>query len=381
MAASGMSAACAHCERRRRLLASLSARLDYRARDPERFWRVLELEDRELIDAVAGRRREELHRTYEAASTARDADANDAGEGADSVCRHGRGYPPSLASSALAPRALAIGGGSGRLAAMLREKVVAIVGTRRATDYGMETARALARDLAAAGATVASGLSEGIATAAHAGALEAGGATLTVLAGGLDRSVPASCSALHRRILEHGCAISETPASLPSHYWCMLARARTLALLARLTIVVEAEERPWELACAHVARTLGKPVAAVPGRLTSPASQGTHALLIGGAHLIRDATDALDLLHGVGAHEPREASLRHSSNPETELEPRLRCVLDRVRAGEDTLPTLASSENGRGELMLALIELELRGLLLRGDGGRYVVATAMAAAA
>ncbi|HXP98678.1 MAG TPA: DNA-processing protein DprA [Solirubrobacteraceae bacterium] len=364
-----MNEACAHCERRRRLLGSLSARLDYRARDPERFWRLLELADSELIDAIGGRRREELHRAYMESS----AGTDNANASIDTLCRHSRGYPPGLQSNALAPHALAVRGAGARLAGMLREKVVAIVGTRRATDYGMETARALARDLAVSGVTVASGLSEGIATAAHAGALEAGRPTLTVLASGLDRAAPASCRALCNRIVESGCAISEAPATLPSHYWAMLAGSRTLALLAGLTIVVEAEDRPSELACAHVTQALGKPVAAVPGRLTSSASRGTNLLLMGGAHLIRDSRDALDLLHGAGANTALDPEPEHESEPEIEVDPRLRTVLDRVGAGEDTLPRLMGHDNGTDGLMLALVELELRGLLLRGDGGRYVV--------
>ncbi len=364
-----MNEACAHCERRRRLLGSLSARLDYRARDPERFWRLLELADSELIDAIGGRRREELHRAYMESS----AGTNDANASIDSMCRHSLSYPPGLRNSALAPHALAVRGGSARLAELLGETVVAIVGARQATDYGMETARSLARGLAAAGITVASGLSEGIAAAAHAGALEAGGETLSVLASGLDRPAPASCRALCNRIVESGCAISEAPASLPSHYWGVLACSRTLALLAGLTIVVEAEERPWELACAHVTQALGKPVAAVPGRLTSPASRGTNLLLMGGAHLIREPQDALDLLYGVGTREALAPEPEHESTLKAEVEPRLRTVLDRVGAGEDTLPKLAGRASGTDGLMLALIELELRGLLLRGDGGRYVV--------
>ena len=107
------------------------------------------------------------------------------------------------------PRTLSVRGGIERLTGMLEEKVVAIVGTRRATDYGMETARELARGLAASGVTVASGLAEGIPIAAHSGALEAGGQTLTVTAGGVERCSPTWCAALYRRIVGDGCAISE----------------------------------------------------------------------------------------------------------------------------------------------------------------------------
>jgi DNA processing protein len=280
------------------------------------------------------------------------------------LCRHHRAYPPGLRENPLAPRALSVRGGLERLFKAHDEAVVAIVGTRRATDYGMETARDLARGLAACGVTVASGLCDGIPAAVHLGALEAEGSTFTVMAGGLDRCSPAWCGTLYRRIIAGGCAISEAPDNLRPRYWGVLARARTLALCAQLVIVVEAEERPSELACACVAQTLGKPVAAVPGRLSSPASSGANSLLMSNAQLIRGPQDALDLLYGVGMHKAPE--------PAIEIKPRLRRVLDRVGSGEDTLAKLTARGSESDGIALTLIELELQGLLLRGDGGRYV---------
>jgi DNA processing protein len=359
-----VSGCCPQCARRQWLLGTLSARLDFRARDPTRFWRLLELTDVDLIDAIGGRRRASLHtawKQWEQLDT-------DSRQGVQSICRHHRAYPPRLRENTLAPHALGVRGGLRRFAEISGEAVVAIVGTRRATDYGMETARELARGLAASGVTVASGLSEGIAVAAHSGALEAPSATLTVMAGGLDRCSPAWCRALYRRVIAEGCAISETPTDLPWHFWGALARTRTLALLAQLVIVVEAEERPWELACAHIAQELGKPVAAVPGRLSSPASRGTNSLLMSGAQLIRGVQDALDLMYDVGT--------RVAPEPAVEIDPQLMSVLERVGSGEDTLAKLADKS---GDIAQALVELELRGLLLRGDGGRYLTSAGMPA--
>ncbi len=198
---------------------------------------------------------------------------------------------------------------SERLASMLNGRVVAIVGTRRASDYGMETARELGRGLAACGLIVVSGLAEGIPTAVHAGALEAHGSTfahgstLTVMAGGVERCSPVGCTPLYRRILENGCSISEDRRAQRARNWWQPARARVLALLAELVIVVEAADHPWELACAHVAWSRGRHVAAVPGRVSSSASRGTNALLMRGARLVRGPQDALDVLYGVGVCE------------------------------------------------------------------------------
>lgn len=355
-----MSGACRLCARRRWLLGRLSGPLDLCARDPARFWSLLELSDLEIIEAIGGRRRAELraaHARFEPGAIEDDQDS-------PSVCRHNRAYPSRLRASSLAPHALGVRDQLERLTQMLDGDLVAIVGTRRASDYGMETARELARGLAACGVTVASGLAEGIPVAVHTGVLEAHGAPLTVMAGGLQRCSPAWCAALYRRVCATGCAISEAPSTLNVHYWCVLGRARTLALLADLVIVVEAEERPSELACAHLARALDKTVAAVPGRVSSRASAGTNSLLMSDARLVRDAQDVLDLLYGVGT--------RAAPAPSVELEPRLRAVIERVGAGADTLTKLTPPGTRPADIALALTELELRGLLVRGDGGRYV---------
>ncbi len=106
---------------------------------------------------------------------------------------------------------LHVAGGIDRMHALLTQPAVAIVGTRRASDYGMEVAYGLARGLAASGITVVSGLAEGIAAAAHQGALQAGARTVTVMAGGVDVASPASWRGLHRRIAAEGCALAELP--------------------------------------------------------------------------------------------------------------------------------------------------------------------------
>jgi DNA processing protein len=365
----GVSGVCPDCARRTCLLAKLSVQLDFRARDLARFWRALELEDIELIESIGGRRRADLHAGYVAWEPAPTQDGQDV----ESVCRHRSAFPRILRDDPLAPHALRVRGGVERLTGMLEEKVVAIVGTRRASDYGMETARQLARGLAASGVLVASGLAEGIPAAAHAGALEAGGTTLTVMAGGVERCSPALCAPLYRRIAGDGCAISESHLSERARRWWQPARARTLALLAQLVVVVEAGEQPWELACAHVAWSRGRGVAAVPGRVSSPASKGTNSLLMSGARLVRDPQDVLDVLYGVG--------VRNASAPAAEpveLEPRLRAVLEQVGDGDDTVAKLAARGAQPGEISLALTELELRGLLVRGDGGRYLASAGVA---
>jgi DNA processing protein len=136
--------------------------------------------------------------------------------------------------------------------------------------------------------------------------------------------------------------------------------------LADLTIVVESDSDPGAMTDVLTARSLGRAVAAVPGRVTSPLSRGTLALLRAGAPLVRSAEDVLELL-GV---PPAPDATMHGAP--TELPPRLSAVLEAVGSGRDTPDKLGCGGADPGDLLLALTELELMGLLARGDGGRYL---------
>ncbi len=392
--------ACLECLRHSWLLALLSTRLGYLARDPVRLLALLTLGDEQLIQAIAGRRRRELRERYARFAPQQ---AHSSGTGAETICRHRHGYPRGLAQAGeRAPWMLYVAGGTvGRLEELQAAPTVAILGSRRATDYGMEMARGLARGLSASGVTVAGSIADGIAVAAQEGALEAGGASLTVLDGGLDVACPARRRGLHGRLLATGCVVAELPGGCNPRNWCSSARERTVVGLAQLTIFVEADEDPRELQGARIARALGRTVAAVPGRVTSPVSRGTHALLMDGAALVRGPGDALELLYESDpACDPRalpDASRSTGARPNADtqpstgarpnagtrqrtgatprasaLEPRLQATLEQVGAGRDTAAKLVAASADAGEALLALGELELMGLLTRGDGGRYV---------
>jgi DNA processing protein len=163
------------------------------------------------------------------------------------------------------------------------------------------------------------------------------------------------------------CIVSELPAGADGRRWAAVAAERTVARLADVTVVVEADASLRDLTGATIAQALGGTVAAFPGRVTSPVSRGTNALLMDGAHLVRCAHDVLELLPDC----PDEAAIAGTAVP-THLEPRLAEVLERVGAGTDTPERLIAGARDAGEVLLALSELELIGLLTRGDGGRYV---------
>jgi DNA processing protein len=345
-----MSGICRECALRAWLLAKLGSRLDSQIEhhDQSSFWSVLELPDLELIDAIARHRRDELHTAYaewRPAPRCRD-------EQPQALCRHHAAYPRMLRDDALGPHSFELRGGVERLRGLLEEKTVAIVGTRTASDYGMEVARELARGLTASGVTVVSEFGEGIASAVLTGALEADGAALAVMSANVERCTPAWRAPIYRRVLKHGCSIAESHASSRTRRWWSYASARTLALLAQLVIVVEATDKPEDLACANVAISRARHVAAVPGRVSSPGSRGTNQLLMHGARLVRGPQDALDVLYGLGIYEVTGQSLAA-----LDLQPRLASVLELVGDGHDTPSKLAVSGARSEEVAVALAEL------------------------
>jgi DNA processing protein len=346
----------------------LGASLDFRARDSRRLWETLELSDEQLIAAIGGRKREELFRWHASAVA---QPARGSASGVERECRHCEDYPSGLRGDPLAPRELHVAGEASRLRKLLDGPVAGIVGARRCTDYGMEVARGLGRDLAAAGVCVIGELCEGVSRGALLGAIDAGGAGVAVMAGGVDRCSPRSCLTLYRRVTATGCLLSELPRGARARIWSEAARGRIVALLAQLVIVVEAEQDARELSGACLASARGRTVAAVPGRITSPASCGANGLLKEGAPLVRGADDALDLLYGASprAMPPavRPDALRIDC---LRIDPRLRALLRCIGEGKDTISKL-SAEHPDAALS-GVAELELRGLVRRGDGGRYV---------
>lgn len=362
--------ACEQCLRRSWLLGELSRVLDCNCRADGRLGELLALDDSALLKALAGRRRAELEQRYARFQT----DELPRIEGAAEICVHDGRYPRGL-TRAQAPRMLHVAGGVERLRTLTTGALVTILASRRASDYGITMARSLARGLSACGVTVASELEDGIAAAAQAGALEAGGASVLVLGDGLGARIPARRRSLYTALIRTGCAVSELPCGASTRIWGAAGAKRTLAAMAGVTIVIEAEDSPRALLGARTAQAFGRTVCAVPGRVSSRVSCGPHALLREGAHLIRDVTDVLDALYEAGMKtEPpktRECG-------DAKLTPWLSSVLERVGAGLDTPSKLAGEQESIGKVLQALGELELLGHLTRGDGGRYLLKDALA---
>lgn len=201
-------------------------------------------------------------------------------------------YPERLKNYKRMPEGLYV---LGRLPADDRPSV-AIVGSRRSTGYGNETARFFAKELALAGVQIISGMAWGIDGMSHEGALEAGGDTFAVLGCGVDICYPAGNRKLYEKLKVRGGILSEQPcgmAPLPGHF---PARNRIISGLSDLVLVVEAKEKSGALITADFALEQGKDVFAVPGRLTDPLSAGCLNLLKQGAGLADSPLTILEVL-------------------------------------------------------------------------------------
>ncbi|MGW6457051.1 DNA-processing protein DprA [Streptomyces sp. NPDC055078] len=181
---------------------------------------------------------------------------------------------------------------------------VAVVGARACTPYGAHMASALGTGLAERGWVVVSGAAFGIDGAAHRGALAAGGATIAVLACGVDVVYPRGHAELIARMVEQGLVIGELPPGdhpTPSRF---ILRNRVIAALTRGTVVVEAEYRSGSLVTARGARKLGRHTMGVPGPATSGLSAGVHELLRGEGVLVTDADEIAELVGDMGDLAP-----------------------------------------------------------------------------
>jgi DNA processing protein len=198
-------------------------------------------------------------------------------------------WPPQLLDDPSPPERLYVSGDP----SVLDRPRVAIIGTRRCSAAGRQTARELGHDLADAGVCVVSGLAYGIDAAAHAGALEGTAPPVAVVGTGLDVLYPAQNSHLWRAVAAKGAVLSEYPAGTPPERWRFPARNRIIAALADVVVVVESHAAGGSMHTVEAALERDRTVMAVPGSVRSPACAGTNALLAAGSPPARDATDVL----------------------------------------------------------------------------------------
>ncbi|MFB7514291.1 DNA-processing protein DprA [Streptomyces sp. NPDC056144] len=241
---------------------------------------------------------------------------------------------------------------------------VALVGARACTSYGAHMAADLATGLARQGWVVVSGAAYGIDGAAHRGALAAGGATVAVLACGIDTPYPRGHAGLIGRIAEQGLVLGELPPESHPTPARFILRNRVIAALTRGTVVVEAQHRSGSLVTARAAARLGRHTMAVPGPVTSALSAGAHELLRGGATLVTDADEIVELVGDMGELAPAR---RGPVLPRDLLAPAAAHVLEAVPARGPTPTTEIARRAGTGpdETLARLYELHSLGFVER----------------
>jgi len=205
-------------------------------------------------------------------------------------------YPPVLKQIYDPPPVLYIKGSLSREDNL----AISIVGSRRCSLYGQEQASRLAHFLSSAGFTICSGMARGIDTAAHQGALSAGGRTIAVQGCGLENIYPPENKKLFELIAESGACISELPLGFEPLSENFPPRNRIIAGLSLGTIVVEAGFRSGALITARAALENNREVMAVPGKIDSPLSKGAHRLIKQGAKLIESVEDVMEALGYIG---------------------------------------------------------------------------------
>lgn len=273
-------------------------------------------------------------------------------------------YPPLLQHIADPPPALFC---YGRLE---QETVpVAVVGSRRATHYGLDAARRLCIQLAERGVTVVSGMALGIDTAAHKGALDGGGRTVAVLGSGLNHVYPPKNVKLFHQIAERGCVMTEffSQAAPEGHHFPM--RNRIISGMSLGTVVVEAARRSGSLITARLAAEQNREVFAVPGSIRAATARGTHDLIKQGAKLVENADDILEeiapMLCATGATSSIAAALPKLSA----LEQSVFAALDAYPAHMDELARRLRLDVGM--LGSTLSQLELKGVIYQEAGKRF----------
>jgi DNA processing protein len=249
---------------------------------------------------------------------------------------------------------------------------VAIVGSRRGTAYGRLMTEQLASQLVERGLTIVSGMARGIDSAAHRGALAAGGRTIAVLGCGLDIVYPPENHQLMQSITQSGAAISEFPLSTPPNSYNFPVRNRIISGLSLGVVVVEAALRSGTMITVGCALEQGREVFAVPGQVTSKYSQGTHAMIKQGAKLVENIDDILEELHlqleglkpTIPAKVEGEATEELSAEEEAVLE-----VLsyDLIHVDEVIINTDLPANQVLGTLM----SLEMKGRVIQAPGKMF----------
>ncbi|HET8934667.1 MAG TPA: DNA-processing protein DprA [Polyangiales bacterium] len=282
------------------------------------------------------------------------------------------GWPKALADLPDCPERLFVAGTLPEAS-----QSVAIVGTRYASEDGLAFARKLAAELSVAGAIIVSGGAAGIDSAAHLGALDAGGKTVAVLATGLVDAYPKHNARLFATIAESGALVCETDRPARAGGWIFLRRNRLIAALAQVVVVVQAPHRSGALATARLARALKRRVFAVPSAPWDPRGTGCLQLLRSGAEICASAADILSLpTRGLGERSKKSLAPVKNANDLKGLGSSAEMVLRQLRWGPCHPDGIAAALDMKAaEVQEALLTLMLSGLCRQRADGNYVASS------
>ncbi|MCR4608176.1 MAG: DNA-processing protein DprA [Eubacterium sp.] len=305
-------------------------------------------------------------------------------------------YPDRLKEIADAPRVLFY---KGRIDILKAPYMIAMVGSRQASEYGREAAKLLASELAKAGVVIVSGLAYGIDTASHKGAIRGGGRTIGVSGCGINYIYPKGNELLYRKMYDEHLIISENGLDVPAFAYNFPLRNRIISGLCQGTVVIEAREKSGSLITADQALLQGRNIYAVPGRINDPLSTGTNRLIRDGAMLVDKIDIILEDLMGV-SEVNNDTSYNKSNCPAGSSDASYqagtngynypggrtsdgRNVLSRLSAGEEEIYKVITNEpqfiddivraSGIGLAMCiaGLINLKRNGLVTEVERGYY----------
>lgn len=255
------------------------------------------------------------------------------------------------------------------------QNAVSVVGSRGASYYGLSCAQSFSYQLASWGLSVVSGMARGIDTAAHRGALEAGGRTIAVLGSGLDVIYPPENEELFAQIVGQGAVFSEFPLGTPPHAANFPMRNRIVSGLSKGVLVVEATQKSGALITARLAAEQGRDVFAIPGKVSSPTSLGTHELIKEGGHMVTEPEEILAALKPVLSCRlrPKGADAGVASGPLLSEEER--CILGCLDDEPRPVDVIAEASGlSASQVQALLMRMELGGAVKVVPGRMYVKA-------
>ena len=278
-------------------------------------------------------------------------------------------YPERLAGISFPPPVLFVKGTlSGAFDIDMPLDAISIVGTRRCTRKGFELARQIAKDLSEAGVAVVSGMARGIDTAAHSGALEAGGKTIAVLGCGVDVIYPPESDDIYYKTAENGAVVSELPPGTQPLAANFPVRNRIIAGLSKGTLVVESETEGGTAITASMAVAMGRDVFAVPGPPYLNTASLSNMLIKQGACRAGGADDILRF-YGLGG---KKAGAAVEDAKHIQLDFLQRQIYNLLLQGDTSVESIALSiKYPQSEINSALTLMELGGLIKRLPGGKY----------